>query len=85
MVEDRISVSHSSFFHVLCYNTLNRNEKNVFVNGAVPATTTEYLSECALEHIGTCKISIFSFPMAHVFSDEEVDIVIVEMGINDPR
>jgi hypothetical protein len=31
-----------------------RHHKNVFVNGAVPATGTEYFSVCALEHIGKC-------------------------------
>ncbi|KAG9094353.1 CRISPR-associated endonuclease/helicase Cas3 [Ceratobasidium sp. UAMH 11750] len=33
------------------WNTTFPNEKNVFINGAVPATTTEYYSVCALEHI----------------------------------
>ncbi|QRW05670.1 capsule structure designer protein [Ceratobasidium sp. AG-Ba] len=50
------------------WNTTFPHENNVFINGAVPATTTEYYSVCALEHI-----------------DEEVDLVIIEMAINDPR
>ncbi|CCO27835.1 hypothetical protein BN14_01823 [Rhizoctonia solani AG-1 IB] len=33
------------------WNTTFPHEKNIFINGAVPATTTEYYSVCALEHI----------------------------------
>ncbi|KAB5593862.1 hypothetical protein CTheo_2714 [Ceratobasidium theobromae] len=33
------------------WNTTFPHENNVFTNGAVPATTTEYYSVCALEHI----------------------------------
>ncbi|CAE6469557.1 unnamed protein product [Rhizoctonia solani] len=50
------------------WNQTFPHEKNVFVNGAVPATGTEYFSVCALEHI-----------------DENVDLIVLELGINDLR
>lgn len=64
----------------------SRHEKNVFVNGAVPATTTEYYSVCALEHIGAHDLSVCRDSRSiSPIPDEEVDLVIIEMAINDPR
>ncbi|CAE6446514.1 unnamed protein product, partial [Rhizoctonia solani] len=48
------SVVHPEFWTDIFFAWWNQtypHEKNVFVNGAIPATGTEYFSVCALEHI----------------------------------
>ncbi|ELU43286.1 capsule structure designer protein [Rhizoctonia solani AG-1 IA] len=49
----------------------NWHEKNVFVNGAVPATTTEYYSVCALEHIDK-EVDLVIIEMA--INDQRVEV-----------
>ncbi|KEP55010.1 putative capsule structure designer protein [Rhizoctonia solani 123E] len=53
------------------WNTTFPHEKNVFVNGAVPATTTEYYSVCALEHIDQ-EVDLVIIEMA--INDQRVDV-----------
>ncbi|QRW19610.1 GDSL-like lipase/acylhydrolase family protein [Rhizoctonia solani] len=53
------------------WNTTFPHEKNVFVNGAVPATTTEYYSVCALEHIDK-EVDLVIIEMA--INDQRVEV-----------
>ncbi|CAE6524133.1 unnamed protein product [Rhizoctonia solani] len=49
------AVVHPEFWTDIFFAWWNQtypHEKNILVNGAVPATGTEYFSVCALEHIG---------------------------------
>ncbi|KAG8691911.1 CRISPR-associated endonuclease/helicase Cas3 [Ceratobasidium sp. 423] len=54
------------------WNTTFPHEKNVFVNGAVPATTTEYYSACALEHIDE-EVDLVVIEMA--INDQRIDVL----------
>ena len=60
---------------------------NSFTNGAVPAVTSEYYSACFKEHIGTpprsIVLSVIDSDVRLV--DEDVDLIILELGINDGR
>jgi hypothetical protein len=60
--------------------------ENKFINGAVPAVTSDYFSACAREHIGELTTHQVPQPELTPYSiDEDVDLIIVELAVNDGR